>query len=253
VPRPFGLAPLLCALGLLLAAVPARGQDAVVVAARGQEEPAAGARPGLLSFGADITFTTTYVWRGFVLGEDPALQPSVWVNIGPLTIASWSNADLPSGGSALYSEHDLSVDYSTEVRGLAVSVGWTHYAFVRETEGRYSNDIHLSIGAGGYLNPTVEVSQDVHQGSGTYVAAGVSHDYPLWGGPIRLTPTVSIGYNHRLWTERSGLSDVTATLAFAVPLPGSRLALEPFLTYSCGLHAEVFPRRFLGGVVLRAE
>ncbi len=210
-------------------------------------------KAGLVSFGADVTFTTAYVWRGFVLGDDPSLQPSVWATIGPVTVSSWSNATVPTDGSAVYSEHDLSVDYAAEVRGLTLSFGWTHYAFVRETEGRYSNDVHLSIGGGGYLNPTVAVSQDVHQGSGTYVAAAVSHEYPLGWHAVRIEPTVSLGYNHRLWTDRSGFSDVTATVTLHLPLARTRLAAEPFLTYSWGLHAAEFPRRFLGGLVLTVE
>lgn len=216
------------------------------------QEPAAPS-PFEPSFGASMTFASAFVWRGFVLGSDPAVQPSVWARVGPVTVTSWSNTYLPSPSKLSYSEHDLSVDYAWAIGGATLSFGWINYAYAHVPTGRYSNEFYAAVAGGGYLSPKLQVFQDVHQGSGTYAMLAVSHEYALASTAARLTPTFSVGYNHHQWTDRSGFSDVTAALTLSVPTPIRHLALQPFAGYSCGLEAAVFPRRFYGGVTLAVE
>lgn len=209
--------------------------------------------PPFTEFGASVTFASAFVWRGFVLGEDPVAQPSAWVRVGPVTVTSWSNTYVPSAARMQYTEHDFSVDYSQDVRGVTLSFGWINYAFPRQDVGRYTNEFYAAVSAGGYLNPKVQVYHDVDEGDGTYAMVAVSHDYELPSTKITLSPTVSLGYNHHQWTDRRGFSDVTAQLNAEIPIPIPHLALQPFFGYSCGLDTAVFPRRFYGGITLTVE
>ena len=244
-----------CAGALL--SVPCRllAQEAVPTSGGGrQETPEGGRTSGLeTSFGASLTFASAFVWRGFVLGSDPALQPSVWAEIGPVTISSWSNTYVPSAGGMRYSEHDFSVDYSREVRGLTISAGWINYTFPREASGRHTNEFYAAVGTGGYLAPKFQVYHDVNEGKGTYAMLSVAHEYPLTPGGVTIEPAVSLGYNHHQWTERTGFSDLTTVVTATLPTPIKRLSLQPFVGYSCGFDAATFPRRFYGGLTLAVE
>ena len=203
--------------------------------------------------GADVTVASAFMWRGFELFPSPVVQPSIWVGIGPITIVSWSNIETPSPGRATYSEHDLTVDYSREVGPATVSVGWTHYAFVQESTDRFTNEFYLAVSAGGYLNPRVQVVQDVHAGSGTYALFEMSHEFAVGGTGVLLTPTLTIGYTDRQWVDWSGFSHITASVGATVPLGRSHASLHPFLAYSHGLDADLFPRRFYAGLTFTVE
>lgn len=241
----------LCGLAFVRYASPVQAQAPARPPGEGPQEATDGAeargfRP---SFGGSLTIASAFVWRGFVLGADPALQPSVWAEIGPFTVTSWSNTYVPSPGHVRYSEHDLTVDYAREVHGTTVSFGWTNYAYPHETTGRYSNEFYAALAGGGYLTPKLQVYHDVNEGDGTYVMLAVSHEYAVRSN-ITLTPLVSLGYNHHQWTDRVGFSDVTAVVTGSFPTPVPHLALQPFFGYSCGLEVTIFPRRFYGGVTL---
>lgn len=218
---------------------------------RAVQAPAPSAEPQIeVSFGASATFVSAFVWRGFVLGSDPAIQPSAWAKFGPLTVTSWSDIDVRSRTGISFREHDLTIDYSRQIGKATLSVGWTNYAVAREPD---SNEFYAAIDVGGYLNPGIQVFHDVDEGKGTYAALAVSHTYGIGSTKASITPTLSVGYNHHLWTDRSGFSDINAGLAMSVPTPIQRLSLQPFINYSYGLDAAVFPKRFYGGVTLAVQ
>jgi hypothetical protein len=249
------------AAALLAVAAPLRAQDLPPPSPAGNgqstaadtQPPAEEPRPGLVSAGANLTVGSAFVWRGFVLGSDPVVQPTAWLKVGPVTVSSWSNLYVPSSGGMVRSEHDLTVDYSTEVRGVSLSAGWINYAYAHVASGRFSNEFYGSVGVGGFLNPKLQVYQDVNEGSGTYASLAVSHEFALPWGAMTLTPSLSVGYNHHLWTDYAGFSDVTPSVTLNLSTPIPRLSLQPFLGYSCGLETSVFPRRFYGGVALVLE
>lgn len=263
-PRPVGLAVAVFAsfAAVLAAAAPLAAQEVAAppaaengqpATAQGQAAADEASAPGLVSVGASVTFGSAFVWRGFVLGPDPVVQPSAWLKVGPVTVTSWSNAYVPSAQRMVRSEHDLTVDYSTEVRGVSLSVGWINYAYAHVTSGRFSNEFYGSVGIGGFLNPTFQVYQDVNEGNGTYASLAVSHELTLPWAKMSVTPSVSVGYNHHQWTDYTGFSDITTAATFNLPTPIPHVALQPFFGYSCGLETSVFPRRFYGGVTLTVE
>lgn len=217
------------------------------------DEDGAARRPWQPSFGASLGFASDFVWRGFVVGTDPVAQPSVWMAVGPFTVSSWSSAYTPSAGHARYSEHDFTVDYSRQVGSLTLSAGWINYAFPLEDTGRHSNEFYWAIAGGGYARPKLQVYHDVHQGKGTYATLSAGHDYRLGESGFSLAPSISLGYNHHQWTGRSGFSDLTTVLAASVPTPVAHLGLQPFVAYTLGMGAPIFPRRLYWGLTLTVE
>jgi hypothetical protein len=220
-------------------------------AAQKGEAAVAPAEPSI-GLGANLTFASAFVWRGFVLTTTPAAQPSAFVTVGPVTVTSWVNVDRPGAGQWSFTEHDFTVDYSRAVGPVTLSAGWTNYFFATET-GRHSNEFYGGIAGGGYLNPALQVYTDVQQGNGTYAVLTVSHEYPVSAKGVTITPTASVGYNHHQWTEFVGFSDVNVGARLSWPLPVARLAIQPWVNYSFGLKASGLPSRFYGGVSLAVE
>lgn len=241
----------LSALTVLSFASIARGQEPAPAPGAPAQQAEPDAEP-LVSFGASVGFFSHYVWRGTINGEDPVMQPSTWIRIGPVTVTSWSNTFLPSSG-IWYSEHDLLVDYSVEFRGAALSFGWINYAYPKETTGRYTNEFYGVIAGEGYLEPKLQVFHDVNVGNGTYAALGISHEYTLGSSKLALRPAVSVGYNWHQWTDYVGFSDVTMTVGASVPVGIPHLAIEPVIGYTYGIDTSVFPRRLYGGVTLTVQ
>ena len=91
--------------------------------------------------GVNVNLFSHYVWRGFVLTDGFAFQPSVFVSTHGLTVTSWSSwsstgADDNGGYPDCFDsdcpalrEHDLTIDYTKPVGKATVSVGYINYIF----------------------------------------------------------------------------------------------------------------------------
>jgi hypothetical protein len=216
-------------------------------AARAQTpDPADSPRP--ITAGADVEVTSDYVWHGFLVNPTASVQPNLWLKIGSLTISSWMNASRVGPRGQSLTEHDLTIDLTREAGPWTISAGWTNYAFVDLAEGRYSNELYVGATHDSYVQPTVQVSADVHQGSGTYLSVGASHDYALWREDVTLSPRLTVGYNHYQWIAVSSMSDAALGLELSVPMMNGRVILAPSVTYSRSLNAELFEHRTYAGV-----
>lgn len=203
-------------------------------------------RLGAMTFGADTSVTTAYVWRGWILDTGRCLQPDVWVKMGDLTVTSWVNVHMMSGTSLSLTEHDLSVDYSHEAGRVTLSAGWINYATLGHQAGN-TNEFYGGLRLKTLFNPGVQVYHDVQLGNGTYVSLSANQGFPIVrrvGG----TAQVSVGYNHHQYTEVSGWSDVAVTLKLNVEVPSARVTLQPTIAYSHSLLPDVFPSRVFGGL-----
>jgi len=245
---------------LLLAGGAAHGQGTVT--SRGAASPPTGAPAGLaqdtpqpnaepewrwrfLTVGADVTVTSAFVWRGFVLHDKACLQPDLWVTLGDLTVESWVNVRSGVASDNHVNEHDLTVDYSHDVRRLTLSAGWTNYRFFGNESGQ-SNEFYAGVSADVFLQPGVQVYRSVGLGDGTYVSLSAAHEWPM-GKRATGAAQAAVGYNNHLYIDASGFSDIAITLGLTLPIPSARAALQPTLTYSRSLMPELFPSRLFGG------
>jgi hypothetical protein len=199
-----------------------------------------------LSAGAEIVFTSAYIWRGFVPTDAMSYEPTSWVKFGDITVSSWFNiaGDQPTGP---ITEHDLTVDYSKGFGSWTVSGGYINYVFPGASTDRVTHEFYGGVALAGPLNPTVKVFQDVHAGTGTYVAMGASQSVALKHG-VTLTPGVVVAYNHHQWIDDSDWSDANFSLKLSIPFPRQRVWLTPFMAYSKSLNEDFFPNKFYGGV-----
>ena len=208
---------------------------------------------GRFTVGASAVYTSAFVWRGFQVSDGACLQPTAWVAFGPVTVTSWLNVDRPAPGRSRVTEHDLTIDYAIEWRRLSASVGWTSYYFATGEDGKHTNEVFASVGFGGFLNPSLQVFHDWQQGGGTYAAVTVSHEFAVADGRATLTPSVAVGYNRHQWTGTTGWSDAVFGLSLGVPVPASRIAVRPFLSFSMGRRAAGLPHVLFGGLSVDLE
>ena len=208
--------------------------------------PAGAQTPTPITTGVDLVGTSAYLWRGFVPTDAASVQPNLWMKVGDVTVSSWGNTARPSAGGSMLTEHDFTVDYTRTTGRYVVSAGWINYLFPTVDVGRHSNEFYAGVSHVSFLNPTVRVFQDVQAGAGTYVNAGMSHEFAV--GRTLVTPSVAVGYNRHQWIAESTWSDAVMGVRVKVPTPSKRVMLAPFVNYSRSLASGLFPSRFYGGL-----
>jgi hypothetical protein len=200
--------------------------------------------------GVTLDFMSHYVWRGFLLTDKFAFQPTVWGKFGDVMVSSWSSISPDQEGGA-WREHDFTVDYTRAVHPkVNLSVGYINYAFPPvEGDGQFTNEFYVVSAFVAPLNPTVKVYFDVHEGKGTYLNFGVSHPIPLGDKGILATPSFAIGYNHQQWIDDSTWNDANFGIKLTIPVH-PKVTLGPGIYYSKGLtdFDDLIPDKFYGGV-----
>jgi hypothetical protein len=166
-------------------------------------------KPGLLeaahvngSWGMD--YYSSYIWRGFVLDNDPVLQPAVYLSRGNINMSFWSSWDFGSRDALNSGEADVSLDYTQSFQYLNVSLGHIYYHFPGAQS--YSNEVYLGVQLKTLpLLPNVVYYNDYTTGDGSYfsidlVKTFLLRPYPMTGLSIGLHK----GFNNSLYINGSG-------------------------------------------------
>ncbi|HEX5034991.1 MAG TPA: hypothetical protein VFW62_10950 [bacterium] len=85
---------------------------------------------GDFSFGFEGDFVSSYVWRGIVFSDGPALQPSMWLSLYGATFSVWGNfvlGDEPNQGRL--DEVDFSLSYLFKTKDFFVSPIFLSYLY----------------------------------------------------------------------------------------------------------------------------
>jgi hypothetical protein len=246
-------------------------KDAATTAAAGivleaQTPPAAAPAPApeepapSVTGGVNVDLFSHYVWRGFVLTDRFAIQPSVFVSTKGLTITSWSswsstgaNDDGAFPGCfdddcPALREHDLTIDYTKGFGKATMSVGYINYLFppLRTDAAKaadqvgVTNEIYGGVTFTAPGNPFVKAYVDVdgddldNISRGTYLQFGGSHPIPLAEGKATLTPMASIGYTFKQWNTENDWQD--ANLGVKVAIPAGKITITPAVYLSIGLN-----------------
>jgi hypothetical protein len=209
----------------------------------------------------NVDLFSHYVWRGFVLTDRFAFQPSVFVSSKGLTVTSWSswsstgaNDDGAFPGCfdddcPALREHDLTIDYTRGFGNATMSVGYINYLFppLRTESAKaagqvgVTNEIYggVTFTAPGnpFVKAFVDVDGDEDEGDtsrGTYLQFGGSHPIPLAEGRATLTPMASVGYTFKQWNTENDWQD--ANLGVKVAIPAGKITITPAIYLSIGLN-----------------
>ncbi len=226
----------------LLAAAPATGQPAPADPA---SQPAAG-RSSLFSAGGEAVAATSYVWRGFLESDERCLQPGAWVSVGPIVFDAWMNLEVMDDGLH-NAEYDLSLYYTRDIPRATITAGLTNY-FFDQPEGRERHsELAVMLASDLPLNPSIEAYYSVSEERGVYASAAVSYPYRL-SPRVVATAEAALGYNHRMWVDSSGFSDVRGTLKLSLERPAQRFQIDVALDFNHGLVRDVISNRVVASV-----
>ena len=95
------------------------------------------AQDGLLTenfeINGDFAFYSKYVWRGFVLDEDPVLQPGIYISYRGFNLSLWSSMDMSNIKAEKSKEKpgeiDYTIDYTFSIKKVDISLGHIYYDF----------------------------------------------------------------------------------------------------------------------------
>jgi hypothetical protein len=201
--------------------------------------------------GVTFDFMSKYIWRGQLLTDDFAFQPTVWGKFGDVTVSSWSSISPDQDGGA-FREHDLTVDWTRAVHPkVNLSLGYINYAFPPvDGDGQFTNEFYVVSAFVAPLNPTVKAYFDVHEGKGTYLNFGISHPIPLGDSKLVATPSFALGYNMKQWIDDNTWNDANFGLKLTIPVH-AKVSLAPAIYYTKGLtenYDDLIPDKFYGGL-----
>ena len=196
-----------------------------------------------LSFELGADFYSKYIWRGIVVTDDYAFQPSINVSYGGLTAGVWGNVDMTSytGNSGEFTEVDYTLDYSGQMPGLekvSYSVGLINYHFPSVVGD--TTEIYWGLGLDIPLSPSVTVYHDIDEIDGTYASFAIGHDFGTIAElaedmPVGMDFSASVGigdsdYNNGYWgTDDTAANDLLLSVSFPFELAG--FTVSPSLNY----------------------
>lgn len=166
-----------------------------------------------------------YVWRGILIHEDTAFQPSVTVSSGGLSANVWadfSDADMLDDVTEI--DYTLSYAFSPS-EAVDAEVGYIHYTFDNADED--TGEVYASIGFPTLmLSPSVTLYYDVVEVDGAYLSLAAEHSMPL-GEHAEFTLAGAVGIMDAeqaeiyMNTDEAGIADASLTASVGMDLTDS--------------------------------
>lgn len=201
----------------------------------------ASATSALFSAGGEVVAATSYVWRGFLESDKRCLQPGAWISLGPIVFDAWMNLEVMDDGLH-NAEYDLSLYYTRDIPRGTVTAGLTNY-FFDEPEGRMRHsELAVMLATDLPLNPAFEAYYSVSEERGIYASAALSYPHRL-SPHLVATAEAALGYNHRMWVDASGFSDLRGTVKMSLERPTQRLQIDVAFEYNHGLVKDVISNK----------
>ncbi|MFB3895539.1 MAG: hypothetical protein ACE14V_04465 [bacterium] len=134
-----------------------------------------------VSYGAEVDFTSRYIWRGMPFSEGAVMQTSVWVSAADFTLTLWNNFVLhhePNHGQV--NEFDLTLGYGKEWDNISIEPSLNYYWYPNQEEAPSTGECIVKIA---YTINELELytthNIDIKEYPGAYfgdVGLGYSHD-----------------------------------------------------------------------------
>lgn len=189
-----------------------------------------------INIGGETGIYSDYIWRGFVLDDDPVMQSGANVSLYGLKASVWGSFDIHDSDDTDGDELDLTLDYTYKYKLLTLSAGNTWYRLT----GTDGESIEFYIGSGLDVPGSPALTwyhdygdEDDGGGRGDYFLLSAAHSFPLFKlreNDMTFDVNGHIGYNHRLFIEGDG-GDFAIGAGFTVPL-NKYVSLVPSASYS---------------------
>jgi len=224
--------------------------------------------------GGNVAFMTKYVWRGWLLDEEPVMQFDTSLSKWGFTLDVWGNYSLNNDKSKNFGRYEelteldytISYDFTIGEMGeklgvetpeildpFGISAGYIFYTFPNldfNEKGSYTQEVFLGCSYHMFLQPFFKWYWDVEAARGSYLQFGGGHTFDLGGG-VNASLGLAFGYNYQQWTDESGWSDMLLTADVSIPV-FKYFTVTPSVAYSVILDRDTFndsqENEFYGGI-----
>lgn len=216
------------------------GLVSINVSAEEESEGIFEGSPIPIEVGAEIAVYSDYIWRGFVLDDDPVIQPSISIGAYGFTGTFWSSFDIHSDDGVDGDEVDFTLDYTYEHDLFSLFAGHTWYTFPpahTDTQEFYiGGGVNIPILPEVTLSPIVTWIHDYGDTDdggtkGDYFMFDLSHSIPLFESPVTLDLSGEVAYNHEFFIEGDG-GYILLGAGLTIPLYGENVTFSPNINYS---------------------
>ena len=187
----------------------------------------------------DVGLYSRYVWRGFLVTDDPVVQGSLTVDYRNWSVNVWANVDTTDVNDTEWNCNEINVtlDYTRSFSlgcvDLEASAGAIGYLFPI-TDTPTLLEFYVGVGADVFLHPSLFVYREVLDQEYTYASFDLGHSFLGRGWELDLG--AGIGWGDHAWYDvlygRSGAAVHEFHARAALHLPRGRFTLSPTCWYS---------------------
>jgi hypothetical protein len=188
------------------------------------------AEAAVTSGSASVYVMSSYMWRGFELHEDTAVQPSVGITYGGFGANLWSDYNTGPGEAA---ETDLTLNYSFSANKFSFDTGYIYYGLDGAED---TQELYLTVGYDTILSPSLTVYYDFDEGDGAFIVASIGHSFGITE-KISLDLAASASYNAESEYSIGNYSDFhNADISASLSIPvNDTILISPMMAYSFAL------------------
>lgn len=198
----------------------------------------------------DLSYVTKNVWRGLVVNDDPALQPSLTLaHPNGLSLNFWGTLDTTdiAGERGNITEIDYTLDYEWSEKNIGLNAGVSYFTYPN-VGGAESGEVYAAACFGGAWAPSLAVNYDFKDIKGTYLSFGIGQDCSLTPSkaenPLLLGLYAQVGYGTAPYNkgyfgvDKSTFNDVLVSASLPLTV-NDRLTLTPAISYAAFLDDEI--------------
>jgi hypothetical protein len=179
---------------------------------------------------ASLDIYSSYMWRGFELHEDVAIQPSVGITYGGFGANLWSDINADTGE---ITETDVTVTYAFSKDMFGFDIGYIFYGLegIDETQ-----ELYIAVSYDTLLSPSLTLYYDFDEGDGAFIVASVGHDIAV-NQDIAVSLGASMSYNAEseyAIGDYSALHNGEISVSTSIPVYEA-ISISPMLAYSFSL------------------
>jgi hypothetical protein len=176
---------------------------------------------------ASVGIFNSYMWRGFELHKDTAVQPSVGITYGGFGANLWSDYN---GKTEEAVETDLTLNYTYSIDKIGLDAGYIYYGLdgVPDTQ-----EFFVAVSYDILLSPSLTLYYDFDEGTGAFIVASIGYDVPVTKD-IAVSLGASASYNAK---SKYAIGDYSAfhngeiSASTSIPVYEG-ISISPLLAYS---------------------
>lgn len=168
-----------------------------------------------VNFNKYVGFASKYLWRGQNVYDGIVMQPGFDLGFHNFSFGFWSSYSMQP---KQISEADYTFTYSTNLKQLSVTGGFTYYTFpavklpeIKIVSKDTSKEVFASFAPGNIkFNPAASIYYDFSAGNGVYLEGGFTIPVKLY---FSFNTDFTVGYNFGQWGYKNSPTVISVMLS----------------------------------------